>query len=428
MSHGRCRPRGSRHRGSLAAAQITLLAMLHAGGAADAPWDARVSSNTNTEDGIISVERCGGLAGDGTPSCAFCARGSQTLMSTDVVFDLSDLRNMTSFALVPMPHQELRQTKLMVSPCGATSWPAPAGYDTTACDRSGRSGTSCFCNADNGPTCSLVGAAGSPDINETWEGGTVLDMTMHGATAQPLGLRVTYTSTGCLPSIGKCGGRCSVTFVFLCAAMPRAADHMHELSYPQPALHAEVCPASKSEEPCSMCLIAASRSMCRFLPCKDNCSNHGLCVDGECRCAGGFTGAFCNQEPSCLQAAAARGVNCSHIADCNFNGEYAGGAALDMRTPVCTCPRGFVGDGLRCIPSALGFHVRGQLDSPDVMAASMVAVGVVGCAAVFLLMYFGIHRRWRRRRGGAYARVPVEQEDGAVAVPGPARVVTGASV
>ncbi|RVE63067.1 hypothetical protein OJAV_G00163120 [Oryzias javanicus] len=98
----------------------------------------------------------------------------------------------------------------------------------------------------------------------------------------------------------------------------------------------------------------------------DNCSGHGECVDGQCRCQRGWQGEACDSllcQPSdcgshgvctangCVCDAGWRGENCSHECLPGFYGDgcthtcsCVNGGSCDPVHGRCACPPGFHGD------------------------------------------------------------------------------------
>ena len=110
-----------------------------------------------------------------------------------------------------------------------------------------------------------------------------------------------------------------------------------------------------------LCAVGYSGSNCE-LPCRSDCAGHGLCMSGTCVCAAGFTGADCQQAiapkvTACLNDCSGRGVchnggcvcvqgwtggDCSQCTGCAGDGLCSRhGACIDG---TCLCASGFAGE------------------------------------------------------------------------------------
>ncbi|XP_053743491.1 N-acetylglucosamine-1-phosphodiester alpha-N-acetylglucosaminidase isoform X2 [Synchiropus splendidus] len=127
------------------------------------------------------------------------------------------------------------------------------------------------------------------------------------------------------------------------------------------------------------CARSISTILCvRPPPCEQNCSSHGDCLDGQCRCWAGWTGPACDAlrcrldcgahgvctAGGCVCDAGWRGKNCTEVCHPSFYGE---GCSLVCRClnggwcehvhGRCTCPPGFYGDACQTVCPAGFFGV-----------------------------------------------------------------------
>ncbi|KAM4601191.1 N-acetylglucosamine-1-phosphodiester alpha-N-acetylglucosaminidase isoform 1-T1 [Polymixia lowei] len=125
------------------------------------------------------------------------------------------------------------------------------------------------------------------------------------------------------------------------------------------------------------CARHVSTVLCVHLRrCQDDCSGHGHCVDGRCRCQEGWRGTACDalvcQPQACVRGvctpdgcvcdAGWRGHNCSQECmpgfygdGCNQTCTCANGGSCDPVHGRCTCPPGFHGDSCQQ-ECAVGFY------------------------------------------------------------------------